>query len=455
MKKLIIAGLALSLSACGGADEPTGAVESQIERKAGMKAPVAGRVLEADCAVENPAINSTDDMVKRVTCDANATLEADCPVPNPDIDSVDDLMKRVNCADNETPARRNITLPGKSGAITPALADRFSRLALDCVQREYPNKIAHTMNGDGDVKPPRELHPAFYGCFDMHSSVHGHWLLVRLLNVGDQDATWREEAIMKLQTNLTVENLQGEMEYLLTEGRASYERPYGLAWVLQLGAELRQWDDPRAQLMLEALKPLEDAAISKTRAWLPNLAYPIRLGTHNQSAFGFTLMYDYALVAGNEDFAAELKAKSLEFHKGDKSCPISYEPSGEDFLSPCLQTADLMRRFMSADDYAAWLTDYMPSIPTDGSRDWLAPGVVKDASDGKLVHLDGVNLSRAWNLDGMAASLPDGDARIAALQASRDLHLSTGIAAVSDEHYSGSHWLASFAVYAVTRRGIE
>lgn len=494
MKNVIILGLALLLAACGASDKPSGEVETQIELQAGMKEPVAAVVkdtdgypviMEADCPVSNPEVNSVDDMTKPVKCDVDATLEADCALPNPQINSVDDmtkkvscdaksnliieadcandgmginsvddLLKQVKCIEKDNPDRSGVSRYDTS-EISPALADRFSRLALDCVQREYPNKIAHVMNGDGDVKPPRELHPAFYGCFDMHSSVHGHWLLVRLLNVGDQDAAWRDEAIEKLQTNLTAENLAGETEYILTEGRASYERPYGLAWVLQLGAELRQWDDPRAAPMLAAMKPLEDAAVSKTRAWLPNLAYPIRLGTHNQSAFGFALMYDYALVAGNEDFAAELKAKSLEFHKDDKNCPISYEPSGEDFLSPCLQTADLMRRFMSADDYAAWLTDYMPTIPTNGSGNWLAPGVVKDASDGKLVHLDGVNLSRAWNLDGIAASLPDGDVRIASLEASRELHLTTGIAAVSDQHYSGSHWLASFAVYAVTRRGIE
>lgn len=461
MRHLLLIGAAMTIAACGGNDTPTGPQESQIELQAGIAEPVVPALdaaptyiaQEADCPVPNPAIETTDDMVKDIDCGAAkpslipVTLEADCAVPNPAIKSTDDMAKKVKCdADSQ---------PMTYMTISPELSGRFARLALDCVQREYPNKIGHTMNSDADAQTPRQLHPAFYGCFDWHSSVHGHWLLVRLLNVGPQDAPWRGEAVAKLQENLTVDNIAAERDYLMTEGRASFERPYGLAWLLQLGAELRQWDDPRAEDMLAALAPLEDAVIAKTQIWLPNLAYPIRLGTHNQSAFGFALMYDYAVVAGNETFAAQIKAKSLEFHRGDVNCPINYEPSGEDFLSPCLQTADLMRRFMGADDYSKWLTAYLPNIPLDGSGDWLAPGVVKDATDGKLVHLDGVNLSRAWNLDGIIAGLPMDDPRIASLRASRDLHLATGTAAVSDAHYSGSHWLASFAVYAVTKRGVE
>ncbi|WP_017930312.1 DUF2891 domain-containing protein [Robiginitomaculum antarcticum] len=454
MRQLLFIGVAITLAACGSKDAPTDAVESQIKLQASIEDPANPYITqEADCPAPNPDIKSSDDMVKKIECGADKTseipitLEADCPVPNPAIKSADDMAVDIKCDANK----------GSSAAmiLTPELSDRFARLALDCVQREYPNKISHTMNGDADAKTPRELHPAFYGCFDWHSSVHGHWLLVRLLNVGSQDAPWRDEAVAKLQANLTPENMAAERTYLMTEGRGSFERPYGLAWLLQLGAELRQWDDPRAADMLDALTPLEDAVIAKTQSWLPNLAYPIRLGTHNQSAFGFALMYDYAGVAGHDEFAAQIKAKSLEFHKGDVNCPINYEPSGEDFLSPCLQTADLMRRFMSADAYSKWLAAFLPNIPRDGAGDWLAPGVVKDATDGKLVHLDGVNLSRAWNLDGMIAGLPKGDPRIASLKASRDLHLSTGTAAVSDAHYSGSHWLASFAVYAVTKRGVE
>lgn len=339
------------------------------------------------------------------------------------------------------------------GQIAPALADRFSRLAIDCVHREYPNKVSRTMDSDAEVGPPRELFPVFYGCFDWHSSVHGHWLLVRLLRTGPQDAVWREEAIDKLSASFTPENIAGEIAQFARPARGSWERPYGLAWFLQLTAELREWEDPQAKVWLDALAPLETDIADSLKLWLPKLAYPIRLGTHNQSAFGFGLMLDWARVAGDTEMERLITERSLEFHKGDVNCPLAYEPSGEDFLSPCLMEADLMRRILSRDEFSDWLTTFMPSIPLDGSGDWLAPGIVKDASDGKLVHLDGVNSSRAWNLYNIARALPEGDPRVGALVAAAKVHAETGVAAVSDEHYSGSHWLASFATYLMTDRG--
>lgn len=343
-----------------------------------------------------------------------------------------------------------------TGAITPELSTRFSRLALDCVQREYPNKISHVMADGGDVGAPSDLFPAFYGCFDWHSSVHGHWLLVRLLHVGEPDAAWREEAIAKLSASFTPENIAGEVAYMTHPNRGSFERPYGLAWYLQLMAELREMageGDKRAAQWLDTLKPLEAVIVTKIKIWLPNLAYPIRLGTHNQSAFAFGLIYDWAEVSGDQEMLTMIRDKSLAFHAGDKDCNMAYEPSGEDFLSPCLMTADLMRRVMSAEDFKVWFDDFLPSIPAGGGAQWLAPGIVKDATDGKLVHLDGVNLSRAWNLQMIAVSLGEDDPRYAALMAAADNHRDVGLAAVSDEHYSGSHWLASFAVYLMTARG--
>lgn len=337
--------------------------------------------------------------------------------------------------------------------IKPELATRFSRLAMDCVHREYPNKVSRTMDSDDEVGPPRELFPVFYGCFDWHSSVHGHWLLVRLLNVGPQDAVWRDEAIAKLNQSFTDENIAGEIAQFARPARGSWERPYGVAWFLQLTAELREWDDPQAKIWLERLEPLEADIAQSLKDWLPKLAYPIRLGTHNQSAFAFGLMLDWAREAGDTEMENLIIQRSMAFHKNDKNCPLAYEPSGEDFLSPCLMEADLMRRMMSADEFSVWLTDFMPTIPTDGSGDWLAPGIVKDASDGKLVHLDGVNSSRAWNLYNIARALPQGDPREASLVAAAKIHADTGVAAVSDTHYSGSHWLASFATYLMTDRG--
>ena len=337
--------------------------------------------------------------------------------------------------------------------ISPDLAARFSRLAMDCMHREYPNKVSRTMESDAEVGPPRDLFPVFYGCFDWHSSVHGHWLLVRLLHVGPDDADWRDEAKAKLETSFQPEKIAGEIAEFNRPARGSWERPYGLAWFLQLTAELREWDDPQADIWLSRLQPLEAEIAASLRDWLPKLAYPIRLGTHNQSAFAFGLMLDWARIAGDAEMERLIIERSLAFHAGDVDCPLAYEPSGEDFLSPCLMEADLMRRILPRDAFSEWLSAFMPQIPTDGSGDWLAPGIVTDASDGKLVHLDGVNSSRAWNLYNIARALPADDPRIPALVAAAAIHAQTGVAAVSDEHYEGSHWLASFATYLMTDRG--
>lgn len=337
--------------------------------------------------------------------------------------------------------------------ISTDLADRFSALALTCIQQEFPNKVSRTTNNAEDIGRPRKIFPTFYGCFDWHSAVHGHWLLVRLLHVGPQDAVWRKEAIEKLNQNFTAENLAGEVANFALPSTGSWERPYGLAWYLQLTTELRQWNDPQAKKWLALLQPLEENVAQSLKQWLPKLAYPIRLGTHNQSAFAFGLMLDWAREAGDKQMEALIIERSLAFHKNDVNCPLAYEPSGEDFLSPCLMEADLMRRILNQAEFSEWLSKFMPSIPEDGSSDWLAPGIVKDASDGKLVHLDGVNSSRAWNLYNIARALPKGDQRKASLVAAAKIHADTGVAAVSDEHYSGSHWLASFATYLMTDRG--
>lgn len=373
-------------------------------------------------------------MVKQAICIAFAMALAACSPVSGDPQEAGDMP------DSERPAPQT-------------LEDRFAILALDCVHREYPNKISHVLQSPADAKAPRDLTPAFYGCYDWHSSVHGHWLLVRQLTT-NPDGVYSEEIRSKLAQSFIEENLAGELEYYLGDGRASFERPYGIAWYLQLVAELDESDDPQLKTWREILRPLEDAIVAKTRAWLPNLYYPIRLGTHNQTAFAFGLMIDYARQVGDETLERDLVEKTLAFHLEDTNCPLAYEPSGEDFLSPCLMEADLMRRVMSQDEFSAWLTAFLPQIPTDDRADWLEPGIVLDASDGKLVHLDGVNLSRAWALDGIASALPGNDPRVASLMAASAAHAETGIAAVSDEHYSGSHWLASFATYLTTRRGI-
>ena len=333
-------------------------------------------------------------------------------------------------------------------------ADRFARLALACVHKEYPNKISHVLNSDVDVAPPRKLTPAFCGCYDWHSSVHGHWLLVRLLRTFP-DAPFAKPAREALSKSLTAENLKQEAAYLRGEGRASFERPYGLAWLLQLCAELREWDDEQAREMLANLKPLEDAAVERLTKWLPKLSHPVRIGEHDQTAFGLGLMLDYARGKGDESFTKLVSDSARKFFFADKNCPLSYEPSGEDFLSPCLAEADVMRRVLTQKEFADWLKDFLPQIPMKATADWLPVAVSPDPSDPKLAHLDGLNLSRAWMLENILSVLAADDPRRPALGTAADAHRRAGLAAVTGEHYEGGHWLGSFAVYLTTHRGIQ
>jgi len=336
-------------------------------------------------------------------------------------------------------------------------AERFAKLALACVHKEYPNKIAHVLNSDADVAPPRKLTPAFCGCYDWHSSVHGHWLLVRLLRTFPE-ASFASAARDALKQSLSAENLKQEAVYIRGEGRSSFERPYGLSWLLQLCAELREWDDPQAREWSANLKPLEDAAVERLTTWLPKLSHPVRVGEHDQTALGLGLMFDYARTAKSDALAKLIRDSAKKFFLADKNCPLNYEPSGEDFLSPCLGEADLMRRVLPQKEFASWLKGFMPQIPIgrEGSEnaDWLRVTISPDPSDLKLAHLDGLNLSRAWMLEGILSALPDDDPRRPALQAAADAHRHAGLAAVTGEHYEGGHWLGSFAVYLTTRRGI-
>ncbi len=336
-------------------------------------------------------------------------------------------------------------------------AERFAKLALACVHKEYPNKIGHVLNSDADVKPPRELTPAFYGCYDWHSSVHGHWLLARLARSYPK-APFTPAAEAALEQSLTEQNIRREAAYLEREGNASFERPYGLAWFMMLGAELREWnrESPTATLVTIArnVTPLEQAIRSRLMDYLPKLANPIRIGEHNQTAFSFGLLIDSARIDKDQDFLDLLLKRTREFYINDKMCPLAYEPSGEDFLSPCLAEADVMRRVLPPEEFSRWLTQFLPQIPRDGSTAWLKPAVVVDPTDPKLAHLDGLNLSRAWMLEGIASALPPSDVRLAALRATAKAHADAGLAHVTAEHYEGAHWLGTFAVYLTTQRGI-
>jgi hypothetical protein len=348
-----------------------------------------------------------------------------------------------------------LTPPQLAGAaeFDAAAASRFAALALGCVHKEYPNKIAHVLSSDADVAPPRTLTPAFYGCFDWHSAVHGHWLLARLAR-RHPEAAFAAEARAALARSLTKENLEVEVRYLTGPGRASFERPYGLAWLLQLGAELREWGTDEARGWSGALVPLERAAAERLRTWLPKLSRPVRIGEHAQTAFALGLVLDWARSGGDREMESLVVSRARDFYLADRDCPIEYEPSGEDFLSPCLAEADLMRRLLEPQPFATWLSGFLPGLPRGGGGAWLAPGVVTDPTDGKLAHLDGLNLSRAWMLEGIAAGLPEGDARRAGLLAAAAIHRDSGLRSVTGEHYEGGHWLGTFAVYLVTGRGL-
>ncbi len=332
-------------------------------------------------------------------------------------------------------------------------AAKFAELALSCVHKEYPNKISHVLRGDSDVLAPRKLTPAFYGCFDWHSAVHGHWLLVRLTRLFP-DAEFSKRARQELARSFTEKNIANEVEYMKTVGRASFERPYGLAWLLQLAAELREWDDPQGKKWAATMKPLEEAVIERLKEWLPKLSHPIRSGEHSQTAFALGLVLDWARVAGEDEVLTLLESRIRDLYLNDVECPIHYEPSGEDFLSPCFAEADLIRRILTPSMFALWLDKFLPEIPVDGNDGWLKPAVVTDPTDGKLVHLDGLNLSKAWMLEGIASGLPEDDARPPALRAAAKAHASSGLRSVTGEHYEGGHWLASFAVYLTTERGL-
>jgi hypothetical protein len=328
---------------------------------------------------------------------------------------------------------------------------KMAKLALKCLDQAYPNSIKHVLNEAADAAPPEELYPAFFGCFDWHSSVHGHWLLARVARLFPNHPD--SEAIMqRLQAHFTVERMTAELAYFQQAGRQGFERPYGLAWFLQLYTELDGWQDPRAEAWKAAMEPLKNHIVQQLADWIPKLAYPIRGGEHSQTAFAFGLAHDYARQTGDEDFLQLLNQHSKRLYEQDRRCPMEYEPSGHDFLSPCLAEADLMRRVLPQKNFHRWLKGFLPDIKR--GRIWLPVARVTDRVDGKLAHLDGLNLSRAWMLEGLVHALPAKDKRRRTLSQLAERHAKAGLAGVTGEHYSGGHWLGSFATYYLTQRGL-
>jgi hypothetical protein len=324
-------------------------------------------------------------------------------------------------------------------------ASHFAQLALNCVHMEYPNKLNQVLESDEFLRSPKALHPAFYGCFDWHSSVHGHWMLVKLLKEFP-DLPEREQIIAGLGQSLSAENIAGEVSYFDHES-SSWERTYGWAWLLQLAAELGDWNDAAGKELAANLAPLTQIIRDKYIEFLPRQEYPIRTGVHPNTAFGLSFALDYAHLSGDNALAVSVSEAALRYYSEDRNCPLSWEPSGEDFLSPCFEEAALMARVMPAREFAEWLADFLPDL---SGTDALAPVNVSDRSDPKIVHLDGLNLSRAWNLYLISARIADEELR-SRFRAWASDHLKASLPHVASEHYEGSHWLGSFAVYALTR----
>ncbi|HKO97174.1 MAG TPA: DUF2891 domain-containing protein [Pyrinomonadaceae bacterium] len=337
----------------------------------------------------------------------------------------------------------------QSLSLTEAQASHFASLALKCVAKEYPNKPEHVMNDRKDIQSPRALHPAFFGCYDWHSSVHGHWMLVRLLK--KFPGLSRAQEIRKALTdNLGAENIKTEVSYLKQPNRQSFERTYGWAWLLKLAEELSLWNDPDGRKWSRDLQPLVDAFVARYIAFLPKQNYPIRTGVHPNTAFGLAFAHDYAKTVGNKQLESLIAERSRKYFANDRNYPAAWEPGGEDFFSPALMEADLMRRVLGPAEFRLWFRRFLPQLVSGKPRSLLRPAVVTDRSDPKLVHLDGLNLSRAWSMRSIASALPARDPSRKTLTAAAKIHAQDALAHVASGDYAGEHWLASFAVYMLS-----
>jgi hypothetical protein len=328
--------------------------------------------------------------------------------------------------------------------LTPDLASRFAAIALGHVTREYPNKLDHVLEGEADARGPRALHPIFFGSFDWHSCVHGYWLLASLLR---REPDIPEAAAIRALFDefLTPQKVAGELHYLQRPSARGFERPYGWAWVLKLQTELMLADNHR---WAAALRPLAEAFADRFRAFLPNAVYPIRTGVHSSTAFALALAYDYAARAEDAALMAQMQAKVRDWYLADRDA-AAWEPSLDDFLSPTLMEAECLRRYLPAQEFRDWLAAFLPRAARCEPKSLFAPATVSDRSDGKIAHLDGLNFSRAWCWREIAGVLPDGDPTRKAAEAAASKHLAASLPHVAGD-YMGEHWLASFALLALT-----
>lgn len=347
-----------------------------------------------------------------------------------------------------------IDMPQLGQALTDDQVLAFAKLALENIQTEYPNKPSNVVVDEASVRTPRQMHPAFYGCFDWHSSVHGHWMLVRLLK--DYPSHEIGEKIrQKLSENLSAENLAGELAYFQEEQHRAFERMYGWAWYFRLVIELETWDDPQGKQWRENLRELEELLVARTLEYLPKLSWPIRTGVHPDTGFALGQVLDYARTMGHSELEELVLQRSRYFYLSDTDYPAKYEPSGQDFFSSGLNEADLMRRVLPADQFVVWFDRFLPGLLHGDGGNLLQPVEVSDVTDGYIVHLAGLNLNRAWCMQGILSALPEGDPRRSLLQQSAEAHAAMGFRYVFSGHYEGEHWLATFAIYLQAAVGVE
>lgn len=330
--------------------------------------------------------------------------------------------------------------------LTAPLASRFATLALAHLTREYPNRLTHSLAGPQDVLGPRALHPVFYGSYDWHSCVHGYWLIAHLL-ARFPALPEAPRIVAVIDAHFTEQNMAGERAYLDLPHNRNFERPYGWAWLLALAGQLHGMKSSEAAHWSRMLAPITDAFVERFEEFLPKATYPLRVGTHFNTAFALTLALDSARQTSRDSLARLIENKARQWHEGDADCQ-AWEPSGDEFLSPSLMEAVLMSRVMGADEFTAWFTRFLPALGTREPATLFLPATVTDRSDGKIAHLDGLNLSRAWCQRTLARVLPEGDTRVGILQEAAQTHLDTALAHVAGD-YMGEHWLASFATLAL------
>jgi Protein of unknown function (DUF2891) len=333
--------------------------------------------------------------------------------------------------------------------LTQKGASLLASLPLKCIVQQYPNKTSHIVQSDSDqlVSSPKQLHPVFYGCFDWHSSVHGHWMLIHLLKTFPQlpEAAKIRAAI---NTNLTPENIQAEIKYFDSPLSKGWERTYGWAWILKLDEELYTWNDEQAQRWHLTLQPLTQKIIEQWTVFLPKQTYPSRAGVHPNTAFGLVFALDYARTLHNEGFEKLITAAAKHLYSNDKNAPVLWEPDGSDFLSPALEEADLMRKILPAPAFIKWFNHY---ITLAGLKHLTNLPVVSDRTDLQIVHLDGLCFSRSWCMKSIAAVMASSDQRKKILTQAAMLHLQTALPNIVSGNYGGEHWLASFAVLALLK----